>query len=257
VLLLDEAKRRELIVPDEELQAAITEVVGSASQPAQGPPVWEVLGMDKDEFKLRVADMLKIQKLQEVVIAEIADATPGEIRAYYDDNPQIHKKDPEARASHILLSFEQDTSDQDKAAMHEKLLGIREKIVNGETDFAEMAKEHSACPSGKSAGGDLGFFPRNGAMVEPFAAAAYSLEIGGISDIVETQFGYHIIKTTEKKEASDTSFEELEEKIGAFLKNQKIQEAFGTLLQGLRTESIIDIKQQTSPESIIDIKQGE
>jgi len=255
-LLLEEAQRRELTVPDEELQAAITEVEGSVPEDPQSPPVWEALGMNKDEFVVRVGDMLKIQKLQEVVIAEIPDATPGEIRAYYDDNPQIHKQDPQVRASHILLAFEPDMSDQDKAVLHEKLLGIREKIVGGEADFAEMAKEHSSCPSGTSAGGDLGFFPRTGAMVEPFAAAAFALEVGDISDIVETKFGYHIITTTEKKEAGDTSFEELEEKIGTFLKNQKIQESFGALLQQLGNESIIDIKPQASPDSITDTTQG-
>lgn len=89
------------------------------------------------------------------------------------------------RASHILVKTEEEAK---------KLL---EEIKNG-SDFAELAKEHSMCPSGQ-AGGDLNFFGR-GMMVKPFEEAAFALKKGEVSEPVETQFGWHLIKLTDIKE---------------------------------------------------------
>ena len=90
----------------------------------------------------------------------------------------------EVRASHILVATEQEANN------------LREEIVNGK-DFAEAAAEYSKCPSG-AAGGDLGYFGR-GMMVKPFEDAAFELESGELSQPVQTQFGWHLIKVTDKK----------------------------------------------------------
>ena len=88
-------------------------------------------------------------------------------------------------------------------------------------DFVALAVQHSSCPS-RTKGGDLGFFPREGAMVEPFAAAAFALKTGEISDIVETRFGYHIIKVTDKKAAVVVPLERASETIREQLNAEKI-----------------------------------
>ncbi len=111
------------------------------------------------------------------------------------------------RASHILIGTEQATTDEAKAAALAKAEEIVALAQTEGADFAALAKEHSTGPSGPD-GGDLGHFPRQGAMVEPFAAAAYELEVGGVSGVVETQFGYHIIKVTERAEGGITPLDE-------------------------------------------------
>ncbi|MBO6271592.1 peptidyl-prolyl cis-trans isomerase [bacterium] len=89
------------------------------------------------------------------------------------------------RASHILVKTEEEAKD------------LYEQIQNG-ADFAELAMEHSLCPS-KRDGGDLRFFGR-GMMVKPFEDAAFDMEVGQVSEPVETQFGWHLIKLTDKKD---------------------------------------------------------
>ena len=92
----------------------------------------------------------------------------------------------EIRASHILVKTEQEAID------------LYNEIISGETEFEDAAMEKSLCPSGQ-AGGDLGFFGK-GMMVKPFEDAAFSLEVGEVSDPVETQFGWHLIKLTGKQD---------------------------------------------------------
>ena len=108
-----------------------------------------------------------------------------------------------------------------KAKAKEKLEAVLVEVKKPDADFAALAKEHSECPS-KDRGGDLGFFPRTGKMVEPFAAAAFALEVGDISDIVETRFGYHIIKVTDKKEAKTSTLDEVRDVIVESLRQREV-----------------------------------
>src|SRR3972149_5470536 len=84
---------------------------------------------------------------------------------------------------------------------------VKKQLDNG-ADFAEMARKYSTCPSAEN-GGDIGFFQRKGSIVEEFAIVAFSMEVGEISEPVETQFGYHIIKVTDKEEGKDISYEDV------------------------------------------------
>lgn len=111
-----------------------------------------------------------------------------------DRRPRI----PEIRASHILIELKPGFTSEDSIRALEKIQSIREKALLGE-DFAELAKEFSEDEGTKSLGGDLGFFSRR-MMVQPFDEAAFNLEVGQISDVVKTQFGYHLIKVTDKKQ---------------------------------------------------------
>lgn len=102
----------------------------------------------------------------------------------------------QVRASHILLMYAGSERSTASRTKDEALSGIQsiKGQLDGGADFAELAKQHSDCPS-KSAGGDLGPFGR-GMMVKPFEDTAFGLPVGGTSDIVETPFGYHLIKRT-------------------------------------------------------------
>ncbi len=111
-----------------------------------------------------------------------------------DRRPRI----PEIRASHILIELKPGFTSEDSAKALEKIKKIKEKIELGE-DFAELAKEFSEDEGTKNLGGDLGFFTRR-MMVQPFDEAAFNLEVGQVSDIVKTQFGYHLIKVTDSKQ---------------------------------------------------------
>ncbi|MFV1852519.1 MAG: peptidylprolyl isomerase [Thalassospira sp.] len=102
----------------------------------------------------------------------------------------------QVRASHILLMYAgsaRSTATRTKEEALNEINALKDQVANG-SDFAELAKANSDCPSGQQ-GGDLGFFGR-GMMVPEFDAAAFSMEVGSTSDVVETDFGYHLLQRT-------------------------------------------------------------
>ncbi len=159
----------------------------------------------------------------------VADA---DIQARYDrDLKEVYSKPDRVRASHILLGVEESATDEQKTEARKQADQVLAEVRKPDADFAALAGQHSTCPS-RTRGGDLGFFPREGAMVEPFAAAAFAMKVGEISDVVETRFGYHIIKVTERKgaevvtleQARDAIVEELQAEKAAQLRDRHVAE---------------------------------
>jgi peptidyl-prolyl cis-trans isomerase C len=170
------------------------------------------------------------------VISKI-DISDTDRRSFYDQNPQFFKQPEQVQARHILIKSgpKDDKAQQDKAL--EKIKQVQEEVKAG-GDFAALAKKYSEGPSGKN-GGDLGYFGR-GQMVKPFEVAAFGLEPGQTSDIVKTQFGYHLITVTGKKAASTTPYEEVKEKIGSHLKQQKTTESVKVYIESLKKDAKIE-----------------
>ena len=162
----------------------------------------------------------------------------ADAKKFYDDNLEKYFKKPEsARASHILIGVEQSASAEEHKKAKEKAEALLKRVKAGE-DFATLAKSDSTCPS-SSQGGDLGSFGR-GQMVPPFETAAFALKPGEVSDVVETQFGYHIIKLTEKQEAGTEKFENVKAKIVEFLKRERTQKGIVELVDQLKTTARMD-----------------
>jgi len=149
----------------------------------------------------------------------------SDIKTYYDQNASRMAGTETRRASHILITAGKDmpAAERKKAkARAEELLAQVKKAPNS---FAEIAKQNSQDAGSAVKGGDLDFFAR-GAMVKPFEDAAFAMKVGDISDIVESDFGYHIIKLTEIKSPKQKSFEELKPEIEALVKKQQAQSKF-------------------------------
>ena len=178
-----------------------------------------------------------INNLIQAEVAPKVTVSDDEAKKFYDDNIERFKQEESVRASHILMGVDQKASAEEKQKAKEKAEDILKKLKEG-ADFAELAKKESTCPS-SAQGGDLGFFNK-GQMVPSFEAAAYSLKPGELSGVVETQFGYHIIKTTEKKEATTTKFEEVKEKLKEYLKGQKMQKAVTDYVASLKEKAKIE-----------------
>jgi len=132
--------------------------------------------------------------------------TDDEIEIYYEDHQAEYDRPEEVRARHILFKITPGASDEEKQQVRERAEAVLARAKAGE-DFAALATESSE-DSTASQGGDLGLF-RRGAMTKPFEDAAFALEAGAISDIVETEFGLHIIKVEEKTEAGLRSLDEV------------------------------------------------
>jgi peptidyl-prolyl cis-trans isomerase C len=191
-------------------------------------------------------DMLKsllekdnmIQQLLEAEVISKVSVTDEEVQAYYEEQKEQFQEPEQIQASHILIQVAQDASDEDKQAARKKIDDVLVLAKEGK-DFAELAQEYSEGPS-KDQGGDLGFFPR-GAMVKPFEEAAFALQEGEISEVVETQFGYHIIKLVAKKEAREVPLDEVKEQLKQGLQQQKTSAEVKTWVEALKAEAVVEM----------------
>jgi peptidyl-prolyl cis-trans isomerase C len=165
--------------------------------------------------------------------------SPAQVQERYDrDRDSAFTKPEMVRASHILFSTQNVQTPQEQDAAKEKATAVLAEVQKPDADFAALAKQHSQCPSAAS-GGDLGFFPRQGVMVEPFAAAAFELQPGAFSSVVETPFGYHIIKVTERKPAHVVPLEEADAAIRDELRMEQLLEARQQHIAKLRQDAKI------------------
>ncbi len=149
----------------------------------------------------------------------------ADLKTYYEQNAARLSGQEERRASHILITAPRSApvAERDKArAKAQELLAAARKAPDS---FAELARKNSQDPGSAASGGDLDFFAR-GAMVKPFEDAAYAMKKGDISDVVESEFGFHIIKLTDIKAAKQRSFEEMRADLEADLKKQQAQRRF-------------------------------
>jgi peptidyl-prolyl cis-trans isomerase D len=171
----------------------------------------------------RVPDRVDVEYLLFANANLEADAqiTEADVRQYYDGHQDEFRQEEQVRARHILIRVPEDADDAAKAEARRRADDALAKVKAG-ADFATVATETSE-DSSASRGGDLGMF-RRGLMVPEFEAAAFALEPGQVSEVVETQFGFHIIKTEEKTPPGTRTFDEVSKQIEAKLRSQKAQE---------------------------------
>lgn len=196
------------------------------------------LEMDEKALRDYTRRDLLISKYIESSIVPKIKVTEEDARKFYDQNPDKFTRDETVKASHILIGVDPKASAEDKKKAREKAEKLHKELVGG-ADFAKLAKDNSTCPSSQQ-GGDLGFFGK-GQMVPSFEKAAFALKPGEISDVVETQFGYHVIKVTEKKPADTVAFKDAKAKIEEYLKGQKINAAVGDYIAEVKKTAKIEI----------------
>ena len=189
------------------------------------------MGITMETMRTQVGQASAIQKLLEVEVYPQAMVSEKESRIFFENNPQYFKKPEEVKASHILIQVAPDAGDEEKLAARKKIEDLQKKIEGGD-DFADLARQYSEGPSNVN-GGDLGYFDRK-KMVKPFSDTAFDLKPGQVSNIVETRFGFHLIKVYDKKAKSTYVFEDIKDRLGELLQHQKIQEETVRYLEELR-----------------------
>lgn len=184
-----------------------------------------------EAFKERMA-AVREQVAREVWLNQKIDdyITQERLQAAYEQYKQDNPPQQQVKASHILV---------EEKELAQKLI---DQLGEG-AEFAELAAEHSTGPSGKQ-GGDLGFFGK-GEMVEPFSNAAFKLDVGEVVDApVETQFGWHVIKVTDKRTQEPDSFEEREAQLREQVRQQAVQSLLSDLREGAEIETFPERRQQ-------------
>jgi parvulin-like peptidyl-prolyl isomerase len=138
-----------------------------------------------------------------------------DVKKYYDDYKDCFDQ-VRVRASHILVQVPPEAPDAQKQEARQKLTELRQQIVAGKLDFAEAAKQHSQCPTGTQSGGDVGYFTRKWMMDENFSRVAFSMKVGEVSELVQTDFGLHIIKVTDRQPGQPSEFDKIKDEVKEF-----------------------------------------
>jgi peptidyl-prolyl cis-trans isomerase C len=157
------------------------------------------------------ADIAQEMQWEQYAKTHVAEA---DVQKYYKENKDFFDKIL-VRASHIVLRVPPNASEADKAKAKAQLMELRAQLVAGKVDFAEAAKKYSQCPSAGN-GGDIGLFPRKFMVDEPFARAAFSMKVGDVSDVVQTSYGLHIIKVTERKPGEPSDYAKIKDDVREF-----------------------------------------
>lgn len=151
-------------------------------------------------------------------VGKEATVTDEEVKRFYDANERGFLAPEQVRARHILIRVPSDASGEEKKKAREKIEGVWGRIKKGE-DFARLAAELSEDTNSQMNGGDLGYFTK-GQMAKPFEEAAFSLKPGQVSGVVETEFGYHLIKVEDHQEARMVTFDTVKEQIRSRLRGE-------------------------------------
>jgi peptidyl-prolyl cis-trans isomerase C len=226
-VLLQEAQKENVTVSDEEVNEAVTAIQN------QGTDV------ELDKLKPLVTKNLIVDKLVQQNIISKVDISDQQAEEYYKGKEEQFKHPEQVKASHILIRVDPNAPPEKKEEAKKKINQVLNEAKSGK-DFTELAKKYSEEPGAAETGGDLGYFGR-GAMVPPFEEAAFKLKPGEISDIVETQFGYHIIKLTDRREAGVTPFPEVKEDIKSNLKQERIREEVTKWIEELKSKAKIEV----------------
>lgn len=234
-LLAQNAEKEGIKVTDKEIQSSYNDLKTYVNSDEQIKKSAEDLGISDDFLKEQAKLSLLIQKSQEKFYSE-EKVSDSEMKKYYDEHIDEYKKD-EVEASHILIKTTDDQNKPLPEAEQKKAKEKAEKVlkeVKAGGDFAELAKKYSQDPGSAEQGGSLGTFGK-GMMVKEFEDAAFGMEPGQVSNLVKTDFGYHIIKVTDRIKET-TSFDEAKEGI----KEEILKNKYGEKIAELQKKAKIE-----------------
>lgn len=227
---------------EERAEKMFTQIRSQAPTPSVFEAQLKAAGMTADHLKLRIREQSTSEAVVEREVASKISITAESVKKFYDENPNYFDAPERVRASHVLLSTldaaQKELSEdkkKEKRATAEKVLARAKK---GD-DFAALAKEFSEDPGSKDTGGEYTF--ARGRMVKEFEETAFSLKPGAVSDIVTTQFGYHIIKLNEKLPAGKEPLEKAQDNIKKHLTQEEIQKRLPEFYEKVKKDAGLEI----------------
>jgi len=189
---------------------------------------------NEKQVRAEIAQQLCLERLIKKVTAGVKEPSEKDIRRYYDKHADRFTIGESVRASHIVKHHKPDVDGDDMKSRMQQILNE----LHNEADFGQMARKHSDCPEN---GGDLGYFGR-GQMVQEFEDVVFAMEPGRISDVFETQFGYHITKVTDKKPPLPCPLPDVRELIIKELTGQARQKAIEKFIDAQKAKAVIEEK---------------
>ena len=270
-LIDDEIEKRGIKASKEDVQEELKKVIDKVGSKEELNRILKQRGVSNDQFMDDLRTQVKMKKLiNSIEKVEISDA---DAQKYYDEHPKEFTHGEQVRASHILITTdvigaireiktknpEISTDDLNKeiekkmAAQKAKAEAVLAEVQKNPDNFAKIAAKKSEDQGSAARGGELGFFTKE-VMVPEFANAAFSMKPNTISGLVKTNYGYHIIKVTDRMEAGKTPFVKVKDDIKFFLETQKQVEVLKNLTAGLMKNADIEyLNDNFNPAKLVDV----
>jgi peptidyl-prolyl cis-trans isomerase C len=247
--VLDELISRQLVVvasrghEPEKLDDKVKEFVERFKVQAGGDEGFkkalEQGGLTEKEYLQKLREELMVQEFLQGVVEREVKIAPESVKEMYDKNQDKFQQPETVRASHILIRVPQDATAEVKKEKRTQIDAARSLVKNGEK-FSDVAKKFSEDPGSKLNGGDLGFFARK-RMVPEFDEVAFTLKTNEVSEVITTQFGYHVLVVTDKKPARLVPLDEAKTDIERYLRRQKGSEVVADYLKKLKEKAKIEV----------------
>lgn len=236
-LLIQESKAQNVSITDTELDQNLAKIRQQFPNEQEFTNALGQRRMTLDDLKKETREQMTVDKMVRGTLSDVT-ITDAQISTFYQGNGPRFQQPEGVRASHILIKAANTAPEATKKEARTKAEGILKEVQSG-ADFAGLAKAQSEDGSAAD-GGDLGFFAR-GQMVPEFENAAFALQPDQVSAIVESPFGYHIIKVTERRAARTVPLEEAKDRIREFLTTQQRQEKVAEYVQSLRAKGKVEV----------------
>lgn len=238
-LLLQESLLRKIAVLEAEIDARIAELRAQFPSEEAFAQTLELRQMTLARLRADTRQGLQVAAMLNVELAGDTAVTPEQVTEFYEKNPSQFQQGERVRASHILIGVPENADATAKEQARARAVGVLNQVKAGE-DFAALAKQYSEDPGSGPNGGDLGYFER-GQMVGPFEEVAFSLAPAQTSDLVESPFGYHIIRVVDKQASRTIPIAEVRQQVQRFLEGQNRDLRTQAFVEALKAKSKIDI----------------
>jgi bifunctional DNA-binding transcriptional regulator/antitoxin component of YhaV-PrlF toxin-antitoxin module len=239
VLLMQKAREVIVDIRPEEIEARFVALKEQHGGEEEFKKRFELKPGDEARIKADIEDGVRLEKYFDLICKDAVRPVEADAQAYYDEHKEEFLVPEMVHAAHIV---QHPSPDCPMEKVYAELLNIRERLRQGE-DFDALAKEYSHC---QDSGYDLGYFAR-GQMVQAFEDVAFDLPVGEISDVFQSEFGYHILKVRDHKESACREFKEVRYDIESMLFDARKNDAIGAVADELR--AVADIKNLETVEA--------
>lgn len=238
-LLRQESAARKLAVSAGDIESRLKQIKDQVGDEAQFQKLLAERKTSLDGLRENLRNQLMVDKLIETQINPGISVQASAVAAFYKENPDQFVQPETLRASHILIRLPEQPDEASKAKARARAEELLAKVKGG-ADFAKLAQENSEDPGSAPNGGQLPPFAR-GQMIPEFEQAAFELQPGQVSGVVETAFGFHVVKLHERVEPVLVPLDKVSDQIQAFLENQQRQEKVSNLIVELKAKGKIEI----------------
>jgi peptidyl-prolyl cis-trans isomerase C len=238
-LLSQESVAKKVAIPETEIDGRVAQVRGQVPNEQAYTAALAERQMTPDKLKAEIRQQVLAKKLVEAEIVPTVAITEADLNDFYTKNPEKFQEPEAVHVSHIMLRTPENADAAAKKKAKADAQSVLGKLQKG-GDFAALAKQYSQDPGSAPNGGDLGFVPK-GQTAPAFEQAAFAMKPGQLSGIVESPFGFHIIKMAEHRAARTVPLQEVRPQVEQFLKNQKTQERTAAYVEKLKAKAKVQI----------------